>query len=249
MLYKSRGTTFGEKRNLRMDRRRKREKEMKNIVNFSVAFSAFGLLTVATSADIIQSESFENYSVGSGQYVSETLEDHWLSNYDDHTVTGDTWDVWFTGTGGVGLSDGDFFGVTSYTGAVGAFTDGAQGYQMSDVDGTATMFFGAVEGTTSISFDMFVASTGWEAADFIEISFGGEVVFSTAGLDIDDLGIEGEWQNMVFEGQGELSISFASNSGSEAMYLDNMNWYGTAIPAPGAIALLGLAGIARRRRV
>ena len=65
-----------------------REKEMKNIVNFSVAFSAFGLLTVATSADIIQSESFEDYSVGSGQYVSEMTGDHWLENYDDHTVTG-----------------------------------------------------------------------------------------------------------------------------------------------------------------
>ena len=175
--------------------------------------------------------------------------DHWLENYDDHTVTGDTWDVWFTDTGSNGLSDGDYFGVTNYSGAVGAFTDGAQGYQMSDVDGMATMFFGEVDGTTSISFDMFVASTGWESADFIEITFGGEVVFTTIGEDIDNLGIEGEWMNMTFEGSGELSISFASNSGNEAMYLDNMNWYGTAIPAPGALALLGLAGLARRRRV
>ena len=52
----------------------------------------------------------------------------------------------YISTGGVGLTDGDYFGVTDYTGTVGAFTDGSQGYQMSDTDGITQLTF---EGITA----------------------------------------------------------------------------------------------------
>ena len=47
---------------------------------------------------------------------------------------------------------------------------------------------------------------------------------------------------------GALDISFASNSGSEALYIDAIVIEGSAVPALAALALLGLAGIASRRR-
>ena len=42
---------------------------------------------------------------------------------------------WQNTRNGEGLSDGDFVGVTDFTGDVGSFTDGTQGYQFSDADG------------------------------------------------------------------------------------------------------------------
>ncbi len=198
---------------------------------------------------VIQSESFENYSVGSGAFTDADTTSHWLSNYDDHTVVGDNWTVWFEDTGGSGFSDGDYFGVSNYTGGgIGAYTDGVQGYQMGDTDGLVIMTFEAVAGATGVSLDLFVRSTGWEDTDLISISFGGTSLIDTTGADIDNdyADLEGAWTSLSAEGSGELVISFASNSSSETIAIDNIQW--TGIPAPGALALLGLAGLASRRR-
>ncbi len=46
--------------------------------------------------------------------------------------------LYYESTGGVGLTDGDWFGVVTYNGTVGNFTDGVKGYQMSDIDGITT---------------------------------------------------------------------------------------------------------------
>jgi len=198
---------------------------------------------------VIQSESFETYTTGSGYYVdADAVTDHWLVNYDDHTVSGTGWGTYYTNTrNGSGLSDGDYFGVTSYDGAVGSFTDGVQGFQMSDVDGMATLVFDAVEGATGVSFDLFVDGTGWEGDDMIKIEVGGVVLLDTTGSDIDDdFGYLEEAWTTFNGGSGELRISLDSNSGPEAIFIDNIQW--TGVPAPGALALLGLAGLATRRR-
>lgn len=212
-----------------------------------ITVAAVGLLGTTALGVVIHTESFENYSTGSGYYIdADAVNDHWLVNYDDHTVSGDGWGTYYTNTrDGSGLSDGDYFGVTSYSGAVGDWTDGNQGFQMSDVDGMATMVFDAVDGATGVTFDMFVDGTGWEADDRIMIEIGGVVILDTAGSDIDDLDIEEMWMEYG-GGAGELRISLDSNSGSEAIFVDNIVW--TGVPAPGALALLGLAGFAGRRR-
>ena len=199
---------------------------------------------------VIKSESFETYTTGSGQYVDSlgADNDHWLLNYDDHTVSGDGWGVYYENTrNGAGIAEGDYFGVTSYAGAVGAFTDGVQGFQMSDVDGMATLVFDAVAGATGVSFDVFVDGTGWESDDLIKITVGGETILDTTGADIDDdFGYLEETWTTFNGGAGEIRISLDSNSGSEAIFIDNIQW--TGVPAPGALALLGLAGLASRRR-
>ena len=68
------------------------------------------------------------------------------------------------------------------------------------------------------------------------------------GSDIED--VSGSWMLLEFDvsalGSGHLHIRTETNSGSEVISIDSVNIYG--IPAPGALALLGLAGLASRRR-
>ena len=66
--------------------------------------------------------------------------------------------LYYESTGGVGLTDGDFFGVVDYTGTVGSFIDGNKGYEMSDVDGIATLELDIVT-ADSVSFDLCPTKT------------------------------------------------------------------------------------------
>jgi MYXO-CTERM domain-containing protein len=107
-------------------------------------------------------------------------------------------------------------------------------------------------GATNVSLAIYLADTGYEDADSLTITMGGVDIFSIGGGDDGGLAMEeasGTWieLNVAVSG-GALDISFASNSGSEAVYIDAIVIEGGAIPAPGALALLGLAGIASRRR-
>ena len=135
----------------------------------------------------------------------------------------------YISTGSNGLTDGDYFGVTNYASTVGAFTDGDQGYQMSDSDGIIQWMTGSVSDADHVSLDLFVASTGWETSDYITVSWVGTtttVLLDTNGYDIDTdfPAYEGVWTTVAGEvdGTGYLLVEFASNSGSEAIYLDNV---------------------------
>ncbi|MEL6887063.1 MAG: hypothetical protein AAFP87_21345, partial [Pseudomonadota bacterium] len=137
--------------------------------------------------------------------------------------------------GDVGLSDGDFVGVTDFTGTVGAFTDGVQGYQISDPDGLYRVRFDELDlssaGAVLVSLDLFVQSTGWESDDAISVYVitdqGDQVLLDTTGLDIDDLGIEGNWLSLEVEleagvSTAQLVVELDANSASEAIYFDNI---------------------------
>ncbi|MDP7009311.1 MAG: hypothetical protein QGI78_07055, partial [Phycisphaerales bacterium] len=150
--------------------------------------------------------------------------------------------AWYFNTrNSVGLTDGDYVGVTDYTGGgVGSYPDGFQGYQMSDCDGMMQVVFDTVTSTGSwnVSLDLFVGSTGYEAEDAIVVDVvvdGGAVLtlLDTTGQDIDDLGIEGVWftllQDMSGYSEATLRVSLDSNSGSEAIFMDNVVFSTNAI--------------------
>lgn len=56
------------------------------------------------------------------------------------------------------------------------------------------------------------------------------------------------WVNISADGVlfNEISLADTRFSGADVVYMDNLSW--NLVPAPGAFALLGLAGLARRRR-
>ncbi|WP_203296622.1 choice-of-anchor I family protein [Luteirhabdus pelagi] len=153
-----------------------------------------------------------------------------------------------------GLTDGDFVGVTDFTGDVGAYTDGLQGYQMSDTDGNMIVEFDAVDFdgfvNNQIRLDYYVNETGYEGDGTTNDSGNDRIriyikdltnateidILNTEGSDINDLGIEGAWQSTTTaipdNIDAQLVVELRSNSGSEAIYLDNIIFEGEADVPP-----------------
>jgi MYXO-CTERM domain-containing protein len=108
-------------------------------------------------------------------------------------------------------------------------------------------------GADYVSLFLYLADTGYEDTDWMTVTMGGIEIYSLGGTGDGGVAMEeasGVWFNVsaMVSGGGALEISFASNSGSEAVYIDAITIEGAAVPAPAALALLGLAGFARRRR-
>ena len=145
--------------------------------------------------------------------------------------------LFYRSTGGVGLTDGDFFGTANYTGTVGNYTDGAQGYQMGDVDGSATLILDSVA-ADSLALDIFIqggSSNSYEASDNLIVRFVGatstvELVNVTGATGGSNNGgfatYMGVWTSLSGDisslGQGNLEIEFISNSQTESVYIDNV---------------------------
>ena len=145
--------------------------------------------------------------------------------------------AWYYETGGVGLteSDGDYFGVTEYTGYVGSYTDGIRGYQMGDTDGIVELRFDTVANEESaywgMSVDLFVAVTAWENADQLEVSLlvdsGIEIqVMQAQGENIEALA--GKWFSIQYDltpyTSAMLSIRLASSADAELIFIDNVRF-------------------------
>jgi predicted extracellular nuclease len=139
--------------------------------------------------------------------------------------------------GDVGLTDGDYVGVTSYTSDVGAYPDGTQGFELQDTDGKVTVTLDAVSLTgktnPNVNVQYFVKETGWESDDHIRIwavvDGGVELdLLNTTGSDIDTLGIEGNWQtvgqNLNGYSTATLKFELDANAANESVYFDNIRF-------------------------
>ena len=223
-------------------------------VKMCVAAGAIlGLGTIAMG-DVLYSTSFENTDALGGKYFDTgdaTVAHDLVNNAGEAWVDVDGMNAAYGpfDPNGVGLTDGDYVGVTNY--GPGGY-EGDQSYQMSDTDGIMTLTSNVFDTAEYVSLAIFIADTGYEDTDWITISMGGSELYSLGGGDDGGLAMEeasGSW--IVFSAEvsgGALEIAFACNSGSEALYIDSISIEGAAVPAPAALALLGLAGFARRRR-
>lgn len=145
---------------------------------------------------------------------------------------------------GDGLTDGDLVGVTdSPPTATALFPEGLQGYEISDVDGNFILEFDPViANSPTISIDYYISETGYEGdgtsntsgSDRLRIyikDLGDTMEYdllNTTGNDINDLGIEGEWNTVSLSIENspninlQLIIEARTNSGSEAFFFDNV---------------------------
>jgi len=203
-----------------------------------------------TSQSVVAYTSFEDpFTISSVKYTdtgSDSVSRYlWNNANEPHIAHNQTtgaemgFTLYYTSTGGVGLTDGDYFGTVNYTGTVGNFTDGTKGYQMSDVDGIATLALDDVI-AESLSFDFFLQDTGYETSnpeDYLVIRFVGAnsdiEIINTTGYDIDTDNSSwlGTWTTMIVmigaAGNGHLEVEFSSNAGTEALYLDNIQFTAT----------------------
>ncbi|MGV6829017.1 MAG: T9SS type A sorting domain-containing protein [Flavobacteriales bacterium] len=221
-----------------------------------ITFLAAFLISAVTFAQIAASTSFEEPGVVPGVQYIDTGDPnvaHDLVNNAgepevDFTSTGG--EMGFNAryepydTPSEGLSDGDWVGVTDFAGDVTAFTDGVQGYGIGDADGNYILEFDTVDlaGYTGVTLDIdyFINETGYEGDGTTndsgndrmriyvkDLTNGTEIdVLNTEGSDINDLGIEGAWQNgsvSLPDGiMAQLVVEVRTNSGSEVLYLDHI---------------------------
>jgi len=228
-------------------------------------FAAFFMSAVAFSQiETIAETSFEEPAIGS-QYTDTgdaSVAHDLINNTDEAPVdfTQVATEIGFDAkyepydTPSSGITDGDFVGVTDFTGDVTNYTDGIQGYQMSDTDGNMIVEFDAVDFTgytnNTISVDYFVNETGYEGDGTVNESSNDRIriyvidetnsteidILNTEGTDINDLSIEGAWitesisvpDNIT----AKLVVEVRTNSSSEALYLDNIKFEGEPAANP-----------------
>lgn len=234
------------------------------------------LIGNSAQASIIAFTSFEEPGTGS-QYIDT------LDSATDHSLVNNTgqgpvnyvsmggelgFSSYYIATGGVGLTDGDFVGVTNNPGAAGSFPHGSQGFVMQDTDGIMITTLDVVNLTgytnPTVSLDLFINDTGWETSDvvraWVTVDGGIEIdLINTTGQDIDDLSLEDSWMNLQVGLAGyttaQLSFELESNSTDETIWIDNIEFEGSPVPVPGAFWLLGtgliamIGGLRRRTKM
>jgi len=202
----------------------------------------------------IASTSFEEPTAIGGNYTDPNTAAHSLVNNGGPIVnyTSIGGEMGFNAsfvpydTPSTGLSDGDAVGVTTDVSEVTTYTQGGKGYTMSDTDGSMILTFDAVDFTgyqsPSVKIDYFLSVTGWEYStgannsgnDVLRIyvkdltnATETDIFFNTQ--DINNLGIEGAWQNGLATGFPDevtlqLVIEFRSNASTEELFLDKVEF-------------------------
>ena len=209
------------------------------------------LATGCSGSYVVAHTSFEDpFTISSVKYTDtgDDSVDRYLWNnlnqpHVSHNQSSGTemgFSLYYESNGGVGLTDGDYFGTVNYTGTVGNFTDGNNGYQMSDVDGVTTLILDSVN-AEYVNFDMFLQDTSYETStpiDYLVILFNGTnsqvQILNTTGYDIDGdfQSYLGNWTSVVTDissaGAGTLEVTFSSNAATESLFLDNIEFTSTS---------------------
>ena len=147
-----------------------------------------------------------------------------------------------------GLSDGDNVGITDDTGITGAWSEGNQGYVLSDIDGNFILNFSEIQlnqsTETTVSCSLFIRESTYEgdgtqnasnsdriAIYVVDPSNGSKIdLINTEGHDIDDLDIEGRWLRLTAQITGferaKLVVEARNNASNEAFYIDDIRFEG-----------------------
>lgn len=174
---------------------------------------------------------------------------------------GTPFDTFWTDTRGnegprQGAENGDFIGVSSFTGAAAPGVDAAgdpvvANFQFNDGDGRLDLVFDNIDASSvedvQLMFDFWVNDTGFESTDSFEVvitdgvnsatvlSFG-EVELEAANT-IGDTGNAAEWNSVSFDVSGAgvtgdtltLTFSVDTNAGTENIFIDGIMLSGTEL--------------------
>ncbi|MFZ9914288.1 MAG: hypothetical protein ACO3IB_02985 [Phycisphaerales bacterium] len=183
----------------------------------------------AASADVIVFTQLAAYNIYGGATDSYAVSENFdaYNGYYNSPLAGNSGGVnWLaTATGGI-YASGGLFSTNNPTGLTFSFDDGA-------VRGVGGNFF-----ATDINFNVVPSYMLVSLND--GTSYFGEVTSASAFLGFYSTGAS----------ITSVTIGAMPSGGSGSVYptVDNFQIAATPIPAPGAIALLGLAGLAGRRR-
>jgi len=190
---------------------------------FSVEYTDTGDPSIAHNLLNNQNEPFVNFTFIGGELG-------FSARYEPYNTPGD------------GLTDGDWVGVTEQAPSL-PFPDGEQGYEISDVDGNFILEFDPlITSSPTILIDYFINETGYEGDGTTNTSGSDRLriyvkdldsnieydLLDTTGSDINDLGIEGNWNtaSLTIEDSPNINIQLIiearTNSGAEAFYFDNI---------------------------
>ena len=213
----------------------------------------FSLLCIFIVASFILAQeiaftSFEEPDTSSNQYVDtgDAATDHAMQNNDNQplinyqSIGGELGfqSFYYNTRGGVGLTDGDYVGVTNSTNDIGSYSDGSQGFEISDADGYMVTMLDTIDisayNSVLVTLDYYLLETGWESKDILRIwlLLDGTIeldLLNTEGTDIDNLAIEGSWSSLTQKviGYQKLNVKFGldCNAETETLYLDNIRIY------------------------
>ncbi|MCX2745765.1 DUF5689 domain-containing protein [Mangrovivirga sp. M17] len=133
-----------------------------------------------------------------------------------------------------GLTEGEYSGVTSYTGTVGSYVDGSKGYQLSSVKGLVTLTFAevALTGHTNyaVSLSYFIDNS-LVTNEYLKISVitnDGTIVLFDSTTDAYDLDTWTE-ASASLDGKtsAQLVIEFQEASDSKTVYFDDIKITGS----------------------
>ncbi len=226
---------------------------------FSILIVAMLFSTASFGQTLIAYTSFED-SLEDGLSIytdlgDQTVDHALLNNPGEMIVNYTQWNpegeigfsaFYYNTMDGSGLTDGDYVGVTDYASDVTAFSDGNQGYQMSDTDGEVVVSLDVVDvssySSTEVKVDMFLPAGGIDNGDSIQVKLvidGTTTVtlFDNYGHDVDDLdGYGDQWVTIdtLIEGAStlELKLICETNGSNDAVYFDNAKFIGYSDVVP-----------------
>ncbi len=233
---------------------------------------AFTLLAVSARADFMLTQDFDSAStfpspftdnslltpVGGGLFAFPTSAGY----TDDNLLAGElNFGTFFEDTRNTGeggpidpFESNDFIGITDFTGDVGSFDSGTQGFEFNDADGTIIVDFDGFDASLlsglTLEFAWFANVTGYEDPDEFAVLVNGFSVFSVVGDDLESGPFSGAFSNptidlSAFDGAPSVNIQFQVNNsaGTETIYLDSVVITATVVPEPTSIALAGLGAV------
>jgi len=151
----------------------------------------------------------------------------------------------FTGnafTVGEGVMTATFTGGSNvFEGVPGLYSDGIRAWKVSGSDGTGVIDFGAP--ATDVSF---FAAIGPQSQGMISVLDSSGVELESAIVTSTDMSDAGAFFSFSGSDIGSIEVAPSAGFSGQEVYIDGFS--ATVTPAPGALGIMGLGGIAAMRR-